>query len=408
MKRFEPTEALNRVIDRSDEMAWGFTFQLLHPFSFFSLSSPSITDSSTAEFHLYVNEMEENRPAISQQPAAFPSLTTSTIRAEYRHHRNVNASHCRRVEKVRSLKRHPTPLTPELRASGLKQPPHHCALWWHSPVYLLQGKMGNTCRIGRDVLRGGMGGAQNAAQWQKARNVWPSLSSLVQIPPVFFLYGQKLPDWYLNPLQAQRSGKTLWPNLPLLRTGFFQSDAELYGSWNLKSERYVMELFHTLWPVKSIPLCDMDWFKVRCGDVGKPFHLTTKCKVKGCMKVFPLGLWLAVPSKKRPQPVKLHWFAVFHSTSQNMSWCTWTFGLVERATWSTVFQLFFLIQAHSWVSRKLLLWSSCFRWAVVQHLSCIKPLVESTVIKVWYKLDQWKKSKRTSNRNLESNKPKPG
>lgn len=158
MKRFEPTEALNRVIDRSDEMAWGFTFQLLHPFSFFSLSSPSITDSSTAEFHLYVNEMEENRPAISQQPAAFPSLTTSTIRAEYRHHRNVNASHCRRVEKVRSLKRHPTPLTPELRASGLKQPPHHCALWWHSPVYLLQGKMGNTCRIGRDVLRGGMGG----------------------------------------------------------------------------------------------------------------------------------------------------------------------------------------------------------------------------------------------------------
>lgn len=104
---------------------------------------------------------EPSRSNLQPKPAAFPSLTTSTIRAEYRHSLNVKRSHCGLVEKVRSRRRHPTPLTPELRASGLKQPPHHCALWWHSPVYLLQGKMGNTCRIGRDVLRGGAGGRQS-------------------------------------------------------------------------------------------------------------------------------------------------------------------------------------------------------------------------------------------------------
>lgn len=60
MEQFKLTLALNRGIDRSDEMAQGFTLPLLHPFApilppFLPLNH-STGSFSTAEFHLYVNE----------------------------------------------------------------------------------------------------------------------------------------------------------------------------------------------------------------------------------------------------------------------------------------------------------------------------------------------------------------
>lgn len=63
MEQFKPTVALNRGIDRSDEMAQGVVLPLfLHPF--FPILPPCFLNHSTdffstAEFHLYVNEEKE-------------------------------------------------------------------------------------------------------------------------------------------------------------------------------------------------------------------------------------------------------------------------------------------------------------------------------------------------------------
>lgn len=43
------------------------------------------------------------------------------------------------------------PGDPSALRPRLSTPPCRGPLWWHPPVYLLQGKMGNTCRTGRDV-----------------------------------------------------------------------------------------------------------------------------------------------------------------------------------------------------------------------------------------------------------------
>lgn len=75
MEQFKPTLALNRGIDRSDEMARGFTLPLLHLFTP-PILPPFLlnhsTDSfSTAEFHLYVNE---EKGAILKPPRTHPVL----------------------------------------------------------------------------------------------------------------------------------------------------------------------------------------------------------------------------------------------------------------------------------------------------------------------------------------------
>lgn len=79
MEQFKLTVALNRGIDRSDEMARGFTLPLLHPFSprppSLFYPPPPLNHGadffSTAEFHLYVNE---EKGAILKTPSPSPLL----------------------------------------------------------------------------------------------------------------------------------------------------------------------------------------------------------------------------------------------------------------------------------------------------------------------------------------------
>lgn len=174
MEQFKPTVALNRAIDRSDEMAWGFTLPLFHPdphppLTFFLNHSAHFF--STAEFHLYVNK--EKGAILKLSPPTHTHCSCPFLLSLIPVHSTPN--HCNQekgaVNQCRAVKTlnnrmwwwqtatysvvlySPTVtlLTPEPRTSGLVILITRALFDGHPPVYLLQGKMGNTCWIGRDV-----------------------------------------------------------------------------------------------------------------------------------------------------------------------------------------------------------------------------------------------------------------
>lgn len=82
MKQLKLTLALNRGIDRSDEIVGGFTLPLCH------LPPPPLNHrpvSLTAEFHLYVNEEKGATSTCTTTPSSspVPSCSTPTVLEHY-------------------------------------------------------------------------------------------------------------------------------------------------------------------------------------------------------------------------------------------------------------------------------------------------------------------------------------
>lgn len=75
MEQFKLTVALNRGIDRSDEMARGFTLPLLHPFCPSSLPFFSITAQTSSQLQNSICMLMRKKGAILKPPfLPFPSL----------------------------------------------------------------------------------------------------------------------------------------------------------------------------------------------------------------------------------------------------------------------------------------------------------------------------------------------
>lgn len=173
MEQFKLTVALNRGIDRSDEMAWGFTLPLLHPFTPSSLPFFSITAQTSSQLQNSICMlMRKGEPSWSHPPPP-PFLALSSTHAsqhptsiliesvvdELGLVKNMNRSVCVQdlattITLCRPIQFNGDPADPRAQRFRPCHSPHRSRLWWHPPVYLLQGKMGNTCRIGRDVREG--------------------------------------------------------------------------------------------------------------------------------------------------------------------------------------------------------------------------------------------------------------
>lgn len=176
MEQFKLTVALNRGIDRSDEMAWGFTLPLLHPFyshpppPFFSITAQTSSQLQNSICMLMrKKEPSWSHPLSSSSfscpflhsclPAPDQYIYIESVVDESGLVKNMNRSVCMRdlattITLCCPIQFSCDPADPRAQRFRPCHSPRRSRLWWHPPVYLLQGKMGNTCRIGRDVREG--------------------------------------------------------------------------------------------------------------------------------------------------------------------------------------------------------------------------------------------------------------